>query len=583
MRILCLPFRALLAVVDFLLRLLCDCMTPGFEQKLASGKKAEEVLLGQRHRLGIRRVSIVVTTLLSALVLTFAASLVAFPLLRHAAQTGEETTRASALGWLALWLPQGWLPGFADEAREELVRIAATDESEPLRRKAVALLQPHYPWTDLIVVELGGYLSSPSPEGRRRALEAMAAFAECSENRYGSLVAIARALKHLERTGARAELVPLLAARVSTEGLRILLTVPERDVFQLGLEVLIAGGDAKCAAAAEAALLGYPEGCGEFSEVLMELELIDTKPCQEVADRIHLRYPGAGHSILSLQDYLAEHPNGASAEVARRRIAALLQDDGPFVEARAEGTVEALESFVRGYPGHARRAEARQLARELLGRDFRELVAEGRLEVEFAGHDITEVAARIRRRAAETLKVRIPVGTYLVAKGADTQNMVVTEDVLCALEADEWIAVSVPVACASYSKGVPGKWDRFSAADSTESRELAMLMPELEDARAPYAVRQAAVWIVTDDADYGKLGQLVRRPSYETMGGTREICEPEMARAMQICDAAGIAIARKAIWADRDKILAGLEAGKLRDWLAARIGTTATPSSPSTR
>jgi hypothetical protein len=584
MHILCLPFRVLLAVIDFFIRALCDCLTPGLERNVASGKRPEDVLLGQCHRRGIRRVSIAVTAVVSTLLLTLAASVVAFSVLRHAVRTGEEATRSWALDGLALWLPKGWLPGFAEEAYKELVRVAATDESEPVRHEAIELLQPHYPGADAVVEDLGQYLSAASPPGgRRKALEAMVATAEASQSRDYCFLAIAHALQRMEGTGVRSELVPVLAARISAEGLETLLGAQQEDAFRLGLDVLIACDDAKRVAAAEAVLSGDPEGSGHFLELVEALELIDTGPCQELADRIRLRHPSAGHSISSLQAYVSEHPDGPSAAVARRRMAALVRDDGPFLAARAEGTVEALMGFLRGYPGHVRSAEARQLAREFLGRDFRELVAEGRLEVEFTGNDIKEVEARLRRRAAEPLKVRIPVGTYLVARNATTQNMVVTEDVPLVLDGDEWMTVTVPVACANHAKSVPGKQDRFSAAVSTESRELAMLMPVLDEARVPYAVRQAAVWIVTDDVDYGMLAALVRRPSSWTTGGTRQIRDPDVARALQICAQAGIEVHVKAVWADREKILAGLEAGDLRDWLAARTGATASPSSPAAR
>ena len=92
-------------------------------------------------------------------------------------------------------------------------------------------------------------------------------------------------------------------------------------------------------------------------------------------------------------------------------------------------------------------------------------------------------------------------------------------------------------------------------------------MPVLDKAGVSYAVRQAAVWIVTDDADYGDLGILVSRPVLQALGGTRTIREPEAARAMRICEEAGIDITSKAIWGDRQKILAGLEEGDFKTWL----------------
>jgi hypothetical protein len=49
---------------------------------------------------------------------------------------------------------------------------------------------------------------------------------------------------------------------------------------------------------------------------------------------------------------------------------------------------------------------------------------------------------------------------------------------------------------------------------------------------------------------------------------------------MQVCVAAGIDIQAKAIWAGRAEILAGLAAGELRTWLAARIAATEPQPSP---
>ena len=95
----------------------------------------------------------------------------------------------------------------------------------------------------------------------------------------------------------------------------------------------------------------------------------------------------------------------------------------------------------------------------------------------------------------------------------------------------------------------------------------------LRRAEVDSAVEQAAVWIVTDDADYDDLGSLV-----ETFGpvalpgmGSRVIREAQTARAMKILDEAGIDITGKAIWRDRERILSKLEDAGLRQWLQRRM------------
>jgi hypothetical protein len=79
------------------------------------------------------------------------------------------------------------------------------------------------------------------------------------------------------------------------------------------------------------------------------------------------------------------------------------------------------------------------------------------------------------------------------------------------LTTDGWTNVSVSAACANRPRDVPGSTDSFTVQRSPQQAELARLMPILDKARVPYAVRQAAVWIVTDNANYDDLGILVSR------------------------------------------------------------------------
>jgi len=125
--------------------------------------------------------------------------------------------------------------------------------------------------------------------------------------------------------------------------------------------------------------------------------------------------------------------------------------------------------------------------------------------------------------------------------------------------------LSPSAACANMRSGIPGSEDRFSVERSPHQQELAKLMPILDASHVPDDVRQAAVWIVTDNADYDDLGILVTG----FVGfGTRAIHESETVRAMQICDRAGIDITQKAIWGDKEQILRGLkDDDPLKTWL----------------
>jgi hypothetical protein len=115
--------------------------------------------------------------------------------------------------------------------------------------------------------------------------------------------------------------------------------------------------------------------------------------------------------------------------------------------------------------------------------------------------------------------------------------------------------------------------------------ELAQLMPVLDKAGAGTRVKQAAVWIVTDNADYDDLGILVSSP-----GNTRAIGPEATALAMKICADAGIDITKKNIWRDCETIISKLPAGELKKWLKSfdkpkpePAKTTQTPDVPKTQ
>ena len=74
--------------------------------------------------------------------------------------------------------------------------------------------------------------------------------------------------------------------------------------------------------------------------------------------------------------------------------------------------------------------------------------------------------------------------------------MVTTEEKTLILRTHGWVPVSVPAACANQPRDVPGSRDSFTIRRSPDQRELQQLMPVLQKANAPFAVRQAAVWIV---------------------------------------------------------------------------------------
>jgi hypothetical protein len=274
----------------------------------------------------------------------------------------------------------------------------------------------------------------------------------------------------------------------------------------------------------------------------------------------------AANTISSYRNYSSAHPRGQHAQEADATAAALRTDNAPFDAALQTGTEASLRAFLAAYPGHAREASAQQTLTDITeGRDIVDLLGEKKIEVEAHGSGIERVSVRIRRLVPFPFTVRIPVGTFFVSANPSAQNMVTTAVSTIQLTTGEWMSVSPAAACANRPRDIPDNSDRFTVQRSPKQAELAKLMPVLDKASVDSETRQAAVWIVTDDADYWDLGILVA--SQFGVGGSRVIREQETARAMRICDEAGIDITRKAIWRNRDTILSGLKDSELKTWL----------------
>lgn len=282
------------------------------------------------------------------------------------------------------------------------------------------------------------------------------------------------------------------------------------------------------------------------------------------------------HTVRSYQDYCGALPQGQHVQEARSRAAALKTDRRPVAAAMKTGTVASFQQFLEDFPGHQEEGRVRQAIRDLSEeRDLVSLFEEEKIDVVVRGDDIQEISVRMCKLVPYPLALRIPVGTFFVAVDSSVQNMVATAESKVRLTSDEWQSVSVAVACANRARKVPRAGDCFMVRRAPHEWQLAQLMPVLAQANVSADVRQAAVWIVTDDADYEDLGILTTSPFGFP---ARAIGASDATRAMKICDEAGINIRYKAIWNDRDKIVSELqstesnypESRPLRQWLEQR-------------
>lgn len=235
--------------------------------------------------------------------------------------------------------------------------------------------------------------------------------------------------------------------------------------------------------------------------------------------------------------------------------------------------LEKLKAFVKDYPKCKgtnllkKRISSIKINNTTSGENIFDLIYDHKVEIEVSGSDITRVLVKMRKLVPNKLNVQVPPGTFFISNNSSSQNMVTRRNKNIVLADNGWHEFNIDASCANRILNIPGSEDRFSVQRSPNQVELEILMKVLSKENTTSAVEQAAIWIVTDNADYDDLGILVMRSMYSSYGGTRVMNEFEAARAMQICEKAGINIKAKAIWGDTETILSGLKSSSLKTWL----------------
>ena len=281
-------------------------------------------------------------------------------------------------------------------------------------------------------------------------------------------------------------------------------------------------------------------------------------------------------NIKAYLDFLDRYPSSEFSAEARSRLELLRKFLTEWFWVQKENSIDAYNRYIQDNPQSPYIGKAKAIITDLQGRDIVDLIEEKKIEVAVKGFGIEKVAVKVYRLVPHAVTVRIPVGTLFVSRNPSTQNMVTTAESQSTLTTDDkWVSIFPDVACANRSRRIPRSEDSFTIQRPPAQTELTRLMVVINNTSPEFAVRQAAVWIVTDNADYNDLGILVgnfgsRNIEQGILGsnlGSRNIKEEEAAKAMRLCDDAGIDITRKTIWRDRQQILNGLEASDLKQWL----------------
>ncbi len=222
---------------------------------------------------------------------------------------------------------------------------------------------------------------------------------------------------------------------------------------------------------------------------------------------------------------------------------------------------------------------------ELREQELKELTEAGVVEAQITAEGIDRASLKLRRLVPYVVSGSVAAGTLLIPPNSSCQSLVVIHSASFSISGSGSAEVKLTTVCQNAEKEVPRglKGYRLAAPDN----QLQRLVRVIQRQNVGPDVAQAAVWILECNADYQMLGRLNRGQLTFGPGGMwlrslgRVIRQYEAAKAMQICEEAGIDIRRKAIWSDREEILRGLDDERLRKWLLDKIGRSATgPTTP---
>lgn len=129
-------------------------------------------------------------------------------------------------------------------------------------------------------------------------------------------------------------------------------------------------------------------------------------------------------------------------------------------------------------------------------------ISEGLVTAKGTGDSLQTLDLQITSKAAETLEISVPAGTYFVPKRAATQTMVVIAVGWVEVPAGETVKVTLQVACAQMhddQPGAAGKAEAFTVRAAPAKGDLAKLLQADAFAEADFRLQQFAVWTITSN------------------------------------------------------------------------------------
>ena len=302
----------------------------------------------------------------------------------------------------------------------------------------------------------------------------------------------------------------------------------------------------------------------------------DSKESSEASSRlaaaVELRaWKGAmaANTYRAYRTFIEDHITSEFVAEARSRIAKLEQFRGRWEALLKNPSAANFKRYYEENPESPYAPEARAAVADANTRSLIDLIKEDKIAVEGLGDGIDRMKLVLRRKTSYPLSISIPIGIVLAPTANSVQSMITTSDSSSLLATDLGSRLSIDVACLNMRKQIPRSGDRFYVRTEAASDEFIRVLHALENEKASFFTRQAALWILSDDASYRDMTALAYVTTNSTGFEVRRseaIQRTNAAIAMRILFESGVNVKQKRIWQDRSTIANGLSE-QLRDWL----------------
>jgi len=209
---------------------------------------------------------------------------------------------------------------------------------------------------------------------------------------------------------------------------------------------------------------------------------------------------------------------------------------------------------------------------------IQDLIDKKKIKVYFNYANIEKIGIKVHNRRLRSYWIKIPIGTILSPADNNFQNMLCYTDVVEKVNPHPFSReIEIPTVCINLQKEIPDDGLEFSFHKQSKNKELNLFIKNLAELDTNCidsitgfdspnnSEMQAAVWIITDNADYNELGTLVSDGQdligtmFDFPPGERVLGPRSTAIAMLLLNKCGVDVKSKRIWNDRFHVYENLE------------------------